>query len=89
PFPLAPNGWAKLGGKRHVEASERGHGDGLTHDLDSPEAIEEVFWRALEGNRYLRRDGLAPMEPRAETLANFRDYVRLVLLRNGGARYLS
>src|SRR5204862_7656342 len=77
------------GRKRHVDASERGHGYGLTHDLDSPEAIEEVFWRALEGNRYLRRDGLAPMEPRAETLANFRDYVRLVLLRNGGARYLS
>lgn len=89
PFPLAPNGWARLGGKRHVEASERGHGDGLTHDLDSPEAIEEVFWRALEGNRYLRRDGLAPTAPRGDTLAAFRDYVRLVLLRHGGTRYLS
>ncbi|MDH4744100.1 sulfotransferase [Sphingomonas sp. CBMAI 2297] len=89
PFPLAPNSWARLGGKRHVEASERGHGDGLTHDLDSPEAIEEVFWRALEGRRYLRRDGLAPAAPDPETLAAFRDYVRLVLLRHGGARYLS
>ncbi|MCH7862287.1 sulfotransferase [Sphingomonas sp. NPDC092331] len=89
PFPLAPNSWARLGGKRHVEASERGHGDGLTHDLDSPEAIEEVFWRALEGKRYLRRDGLAPAAPDPETLAAFRDYVRLVLLRHGGARYLS
>jgi len=89
PFPLAPNSWARLGGKRHVEARERGHGDGLTHDLDSPEAIEEVFWRALEGNRYLRRDGLAPVAPDPETLANFRDYVCLVLIRHGGSRYLS
>jgi len=89
PFPLAPNSWARLGGKRHVEARERGHGDGLTHDLDSPEAIEEVFWRAMEGNRYLRRDGLAPVAPDPETLANFRDYVCLVLIRHGGTRYLS
>jgi hypothetical protein len=89
PFPLAPNGWAKLGGKRHVEAQERGHGDGLTHDLDSPEAIEEVFWRVFEGNRYLRRDGLVPIAPDPDTLAAFRDYLRLVLLRHGGTRYLS
>ena len=89
PFPLAPNSWARLGGKRHVEASERGHGDGLTHDLDSPEAIEEVFWRALEGHRYLKRDGLAPVAPDKETLSRFRDYLRMVLLRHGGTRYLS
>lgn len=89
PFPLAPNSWAKLGGKRHVEAQERGHGDGLTHDLDSPEAIEEVFWRAREGHRYLKRHGLAAIAPEKDTLANFRDYMCLVLLRHGGERYLS
>lgn len=89
PFPLAPNSWARLGGKRHVEARERGHGDGLTHDLDSPEAIEEVFWRAFEGNRYLKRTELVPIAPEKETLAAFRDYMRLVLLNQGGTRYLS
>ncbi|MEP9357984.1 sulfotransferase [Sphingomonas sp. KR3-1] len=89
PFPLAPNGWAKLGGRRHVEAQERGHGDGLTHDLDSPEAIEEVFWRVREGHWYLGREGLEPVAPEPDTLAAFRDYVRLVLLRHGGGRYLS
>jgi len=89
PFPLAPNSWARLGGKRHVEARERGHGDGLSHDLDSPEAIEEVFWRTFEGRRYLKRDGLMPIAPEKETLAAFRDYIRLVLLNQGGTRYLS
>ncbi|MBC9032967.1 sulfotransferase [Sphingomonas sp. JC676] len=89
PFPLAPNSWARLGGKRRVEARERGHGDGLMHDLDSPEAIEEVFWRLREGARYRRADGLAPVAPQQESITAFRDYVRLVLHAHGGGRYLS
>lgn len=89
PFPLAPNSWARLGGKRHVEATERGHGDGLLHDLDSPEAIEEVFWRAREGDRYLYADRLDPIAPLPESMEAFADYIRLVLLRHGGRRYLS
>lgn len=89
PFPLAPNSWRGLGFRRHVEARERGHGDGLTHDLDSPEAIEEVFWRAHEGERYLTAAGLVPAPVAAETVAAFRDYVRLVLLGSPGRRYLS
>ncbi|RYE03047.1 MAG: sulfotransferase [Sphingomonadales bacterium] len=89
PFPLAPNSWARLGGQRHVEAVERGHGDGLLHDLDSPEAIEEVFWRAHEGDRYLHADRLEPVAPLPESISAFADYVRLVLLRHGGRRYLS
>lgn len=91
PFPLAPNSWARLGRSlaRHVERRERGHGDGLTHDLDSPEAIEEVFWRVREGEHYLTREALFPEPVAPGTIAAFRDYVRLVLLRHGGARYLS
>lgn len=89
PFPLAPNSWARLGKGRSVEAHERGHGDGLLHDLDTPEAIEEVFWRAQEGSRYLKAEGLAPVAPAPETVEAFAAYVRLVLLRYGRARYLS
>ncbi len=91
PLPLAPNSWARMsaGFKRSVETRERGHGDGLTHDLDTPEAIEEVFWRAHEGSRYLRPEGLAPVPPEPETLDAFVTYVRLVLLRYGRPRYLS
>jgi hypothetical protein len=91
PFPLAPNGWAALSARlgRHVEAAERGHGDGILHDLDSAEAIEEVFWRHHEGTRFASPGGLAPVAPLPETLDAFRDYVGLVRRRNGGARYLS
>lgn len=89
PFALAPNLWARLGRGRSVAARERGHGDGLDHDLDSPEAIEELFWRALEGDRYIRADRLVPTPPSTDTLKAFADYIRLILLREGRSRYLS
>lgn len=90
PFPLAPNSWAKLSGKRKVLASvERGHGDGLSHDLDSPEAIEEVFWRALEGKHYIRRTHVLPHAPDDDTIAAFRDLTALVRLRHDRPLYLS
>lgn len=90
PFPLAPNWWARVSGRnRRVAPSQRGHGDGLTHDLDTPEAIEEVFWRCYEGRRYIARDGIVPVLPAPETMAGFRRYTALVALRGGGGRYLS
>lgn len=91
PFPLAPNSWARLskGEDRKVASTERGHGDGIAHDLDSPEAIEEVFWRAREGSRYRAKAGLKPVAPSAETMAAFGDYIRLVMLRYDRRRYLS
>jgi hypothetical protein len=91
PFPLAPNSWAAATrpARRHLAACERGHGDGLLHHLDSPEAIEEVFWRHHEGASYCLPEGLTPAPVSDRSRERFRDYVRLVLLRDGGARYLS
>lgn len=91
PFPLAPNLWAKLAKplKREVAAVERAHRDGLTHDLDTPEAIEELFWRHHEGAHYIAPDGLQPVMPQCETIAAFADYARLVQLRYDRPRYLS
>jgi hypothetical protein len=91
PFPLAPNLWARFARNdaRRVASTERGHGDGMTHDLDSPEAIEEMFWLCHEGDRYRHRDGLRPVQPEVRTIAVFRDYARLIRLRYGKPRYLS
>lgn len=91
PFALAPNVWARLSGgaSRKVEAIERGHGDGILHDLDSPEAIEELFWLAHEGAHYRSTSSLAPLPPAPDTIAAFRAYVALVMRRYRQPRYLS
>jgi Sulfotransferase family len=91
PFPLAPNLWARATGalNRTNADAERGHGDGLSHNLDSPEALEEVFWRLFEGNRYIRTNRLIPVVPKQQTLQCYRQLVALVAMHVGRDRYLS
>lgn len=91
PFPLAPNSWQKMSKRsRHeLAARERGHGDGIAHDLDSPEAIEEVFWRTREGKRYITRSHVHPHDPLPDTVDSFRDLVALVRHRYDRPRYVS
>lgn len=94
PFVMAPNLWqriASLSSKSTVK-KERSHGDGLMVDYDSPEALEEVFWRIYARDKYIRRDRLLPMNPSSELITKFRTYVALVLASSPtttAGRYLS
>lgn len=91
PLVMSPNLWRKLSSgaeKKGVEA-ERAHGDGLSISFDSPEALEEVFWRTFCGNDYIRKDRLVPMNADDDVLINFRQYVGLILKRYDRTRYLS
>ena len=51
PFVLAPNLWRRLmrSSRREVAATERAHGDSMLVDVDSPESLDEVFWRIFAG----------------------------------------
>lgn len=91
PFVLAPNLWASLTSRsrRDIPAQERAHGDGVLVDADSPEALDEVFWRVVCGSAYIRPDTLVPMEADDDTLERFRGYVALILKRYASDRYLS
>lgn len=91
PFVLAPNLWAKVAGHSRTksEAKERIHGDGILVDVDSPEALEEVFWRVMTRAAYIRPDSLIPQTANDEVIDWFRRYVSLILMRYGGTRYLS
>ena len=55
PFVTAPLLWSRLGGDRskRVGKRERAHGDGMEIDLDSPEAFDEVLWRAHWPQKYV------------------------------------
>jgi hypothetical protein len=90
PFVLAPNTWSGVSGSsKQIEARERAHGDNILVDFDSPEALEEVFWRVFCGNQYLKRDQLVPHKANAVVKEDFQSYISLILLKYGGQRYLS
>ena len=91
PFVLAPNLWRRLSGvsRRELDAAERAHGDGVVVDADSPESLDEVFWRVFDRDGYIRRDHLAPHRPGADLTGAFRRYVAAILQAREGTRYLA
>jgi len=84
PFVLAPNLWRRLSriSRRDIERAERAHGDNLLVDADSPESLDEVFWRIFAGDQYLEIDRLKPHEPGAELLEKYVRYVNAILSAN-------
>ena len=55
PFPLTPLLWNALSRRFRAPGAvvERAHGDGMTIGADSPEAFDEVAWRAFWPEKYL------------------------------------
>ena len=98
PFVTAPLLWSRLGGDRskRVEKRERAHGDGLEIGLDSPEAFDEVLWRAHWPQKYAagRIETFDERDLDDEATDAFaRHHAKMVLVRHGrhadGCRYVS
>ena len=97
PFPLAPRAWRSLSrwsGQRAPERQERAHGDGILVGVDSPEALEEVFWRLHDPSVYQDTHALAAYSPAPDSLKALREYLSCILWsRESGEaselRYLS
>ncbi|MBD3677144.1 MAG: sulfotransferase [Rhodobacteraceae bacterium] len=95
PFVMAPMLWAQLsaGFSRDATLKERAHGDGLKIGYDSPEAFEEVIWRAFYRDKF-KGDRLPVWTPKDmddEAQEFFRAHFRkIVALRcNGEGHYVS
>lgn len=93
PFVLAPNLWHKISSasQQNNVAVERMHGDGIKVNYDSPEALEEVFWRIFTGNDYIKNDHLVNYQVHDEIINKYRQYVASIITSsNSGAKaYLS
>ena len=72
PFVLSPN-FSKLFHKKDITKKERVHGDGITYDINSPEALDEIFFDNNE-------------EFVVNELVN---YIQLILLNKNKDKYLS
>ena len=91
PFVLAPNLWnifSKI--QRKTQAmKERPHADGIMVNFNSPEALEEVFWRVHCGEDYIQLNSLKVHEVDPETIKILRHYQDLICLKYQKNRYLA
>ena len=72
PFILSPH-FSKLFNKRNMPKKERLHADGITFDINSPEALDEIFFNNDE--EFIKNE-----------LVN---YIQLILLSENKDKYLS
>ncbi|MDB9821047.1 sulfotransferase [Candidatus Pelagibacter sp.] len=72
PFILSPN-FSKLFNKKNILKKERLHADGITYDMNSPEAFDEVFFSNDE--EFIKNELL--------------NYIKLILDSENKIRYLS
>ncbi len=94
PFVLMPNIWRMLSSRfwKYSPEKERAHGDRILVNFDSPEALEEVFWRVHYGKDYIFDDCLKPHWIDNEGIKMIRQYIGLILscsAQSGGLLYLS
>ena len=54
PFVMAPVLWDQISGgfRKKADPKERAHGDGMEVGYDSPEAFEEILWKAHWPGRF-------------------------------------
>ncbi len=97
PFVLIPCLWHRFSKsfQKTVQSQERAHGDGMQVTPDSPEALEEVVWKAF-WRRHYHKDRIIPWdyETDPEFEEFFRSHIRkMIILRQQpgveGVRYVS
>ena len=92
PFVLAPNTLGRImhGTGRNDTLVERAHGDRILVNIDSPESLDEVFWRVFDGKGYIRADHLVPHAPDVEDAERYLGYIAAILKADpqGRSRYL-
>lgn len=93
PFVLMPNLWKKIAYKKQSAVyKERAHLDKIMVGFDSPEALEEVFWRTFSAEQYIHHDRLKLYQADNDVLKKFQDYVYNIITSRTAVqqtRYLS
>ena len=67
----------------------RYHRDGLSIDLDTPEAFEEVFWKFIFDNNYINNNFLENNIINNYKISEFKKFLSLILIKNNKNLYIS
>ena len=94
PFLHTPLFWHTFSARfaSNMEIQERAHGDGIMIGLDSPEALEEMLWKAFWPQQYQADHiDLWPNSSGEEFKVYFRQHLRKIIYLGGenGSRYVS
>jgi hypothetical protein len=75
---------------KKTELKERAHKDGIYVNNESPEALDEVFWKVFLQDNYIKKDRLILNSISDELLEKFKNYIERITYNNGQPkRYLS
>ncbi len=90
PFLFMPNVAGQMGGFKKVSAPrERAHGDNILINQESPEAIDEIFWKNQLGDNYILDKQMALHEPSKSDLKDYKKFIQLHLFKAQQSTYLS
>ncbi len=90
PFILSPNIWSFFSKYlKKSSYSERAHKDGIKINTDSPEAFEEVFWKIMLREKYIKRDIICEHKLNSEIIEEFKTFKELVCQSKKKNNYIS
>jgi hypothetical protein len=91
PFILAPNLNKKIAfNSNNKTLKERAHKDGIYINNESPEALDEVFWKVFLRDSYIQKDRLTIIKISDEIALKYQTYISGISYQNGvSKRYLS
>lgn len=90
PFLFMPNVAGQMGGFKKVSApKERAHGDNILINEESPEAIDEIFWKNQLGNNYILDKQMVLHEPSESDLKAYKKFIQLHLFKAQQSTYLT
>jgi hypothetical protein len=82
PFLLMPNLWNFIPKKKKTDKTERFHGDNIMVGDDSPEALDEFFWKVFLKNSYISKDSLEINKIDDYIIKKYEKYISLNLNNN-------
>ncbi|MEN9385832.1 MAG: hypothetical protein RLZZ185_573 [Bacteroidota bacterium] len=90
PFLFMPNLSATWRTKKTASVPmERAHGDQILINEDSPEAIDEIFWKSQLTNSYIKERQLELHELSEEDIIEYKHFIQLHLVKSGREIYLT